>query len=199
VANAVLVFTDFPVFSVFPAHTMSDLVRNIIRLAIFIFVQAFILDKVPHLHRFVVPYLYYLFVLWLPFTTPRLSLLALGFIAGLLLDYFTMTPGLHTAACVLIAYVRPFIITLLSPKEAQEFTFREPSPKAMGWGPYSVYALILTFLHHTWLTFLQWLDFGTFFSFAIKVVATTAISMVLIVTVEILFPRKLKFRTNTAG
>jgi hypothetical protein len=54
-------------------------------------------------------------------------------------------------------------------------------------------------LHHTWLTFLQWLDFGTFFSFAIKVVATTAISMLLIVTVEILFPRKLKFRTNTAG
>lgn len=178
---------------------MSDLVRNIIRLAIFIFVQAFILDKVPHLHRFVVPYLYYLFLLWLPFTMPRLSLLALGFVTGLLLDYFTMTPGLHTAACVLIAYVRPFIITILSPKEAQEFTFREPSPRAMGWGPYSVYALILTFVHHTWLIFLQWLDFGTFFHFAIKVVATTAISMLLIVTVEILFPRKLKFRTNTAG
>lgn len=177
---------------------LSDLVRNIIRLAIFIFVQAFILNKVPNLHRFVVPYLYYLFILWLPFSTPRLTVLALGFITGLSLDYFKMTPGLHTAACVLIAYVRPLIITLLSPKDATEYTFREPSPKAMGWGPYAVYALILTVLHHTYLTFLEWLDFGTFLSFLIKVLATTAISMVLIVTVEILFPRKLKFRTNTA-
>lgn len=160
--------------------------------------QAFILNKVPNLHRFVVPYLYFLFILWLPFTTPRLTLLALGFVTGMVLDYFTMTPGLHTAACVLIAYVRPFIITLLSPKEAMEYTFREPSPKAMGWGPYAVYAFTLTFLHHLYLTLLEWLDFGDFLSFLIKVLATTAISMLLIVTVEILFPRKLKFRTNTA-
>ena len=178
---------------------MSDLVRNTLRLAIFIFVQAFILNKVPNLHRFVVPYIYYLFILWLPFSTPRLTLLALGFITGLALDYFKMTPGLHTAACVLIAYVRPFIITLLSPKEATEYTFREPSPKAMGWSSYLVYALILTFLHHLYLTILEWLDFGSLLEMLIKVLATTAISMLLIVTVEVLFPRNLKFRTNTAA
>ena len=194
--TSLLSFRSFPSF---PTSHMSDLLRNIIRLAIFIFVQAFILNKVPHLHRFIVPYLYYLFILWLPFSTPRLMLLALGFITGLSLDYFKMTPGLHTAACVLIAYVRPLIITLLSPKEATEFTFREPSPKAMGWGPYAVYALILTIVHHAYLTFLEWIDFGTFISFLIKVLATTAISMLLIVTVEILFPRKLKFRSNTAA
>lgn len=178
---------------------MSDLVRNIIRLAVFIFVQAFILNKVPNLHRFVVPYIYFLFILWLPFATPRLTLLALGFITGLALDYFKMTPGLHTAACVLIAYVRPGIITLLSPKEATEFTFREPSPRAMGWSSYMVYAFTLTLLHHIYLTFLEWLDFGSLLDMLIKVLATTAISMLLIVTTEVLFPRKLKFRTNTAA
>ena len=57
-----------------------------------------------------------------------------------------------------IAYVRPFIITLLSPKEATEFTFREPSPRAMGCSSYMVYAFILTLLHHLYLTFLEWLD-----------------------------------------
>lgn len=178
---------------------MSDLVRNIFRLAIFILVQVFILNKIPHLHQFVVPYIYYLFILWLPFVTSRFALLAIGFITGITLDYFKMTPGLHAAACVLIAYLRPFVIGILTPKDMTEFTFREPSPRAMGWGPYLIYALLLTFIHHTYLTLLEWLDFGTFLYFLIKVAATTAISMLLIITVELLFPRKLKFRTNTAA
>jgi len=45
---------------------------------------------------------------------------------------------------------------------------------------------------------LQWLQFGTFLNFLIKIGATTAISMLLIFTVELLFPRMLKYRTNTA-
>lgn len=177
---------------------MSDLVKNIIRLAIFTFVQVYVLDKIPHLHRFIVPYLYFLFILWLPFTTPRLSLLAIGFLSGLLLDYFKMTPGLHTAACVLIAYVRPFIINILISKEITEFNYHEPSPRGMGWGPYMVYAFVLTLLHHGYLVMLEWLQFGSFLSFLMKIIATTAISMLLIFTVELLFPRSLKYRTNTA-
>lgn len=177
---------------------MSDLVKNIIRLALFTLVQVYVLDKIPHLHRFIVPYLYYLFILWLPFSISRLGLLALGFLCGLLLDYFTMTPGLHTAACLLVAYARPFIITLLSPKETMEFNYHEPSPGGMGWAPYLVYALTLTLLHHSYLTVLEWLQFGTFLHLLIKIAATTAISMLLIITVELLFPRRTKYRTNVA-
>lgn len=177
---------------------MSDLVRNIIRLIVFILVQVFLLNKIPHLHRFIVPYLYFLFILWLPYTTPRLLLLGIGFITGLSLDYFKMTPGLHAAACVLMAYARPFVITILSPKDTTEFTHKEPSPKGMGWSPYLVYAFILTLVHHTYLTLLEWMQFGSFVSFILKILATTAISMLLIIIVELLFPRRMKFRTNTA-
>lgn len=176
---------------------MSDLVKNIFRLIVFILVQVYILDKI-HLHRFVIPVLYYLFILWLPFSLSRISLLLIGFATGLSLDYFTNTPGLHAAACVLIAYARPFIINLLTPKDSAEFNYREPSPRAMGWTPYTVYAFVMTLLHHTYLYLLEWLDLGNPVAFAIKVGATTGISMLLIFTVELLFPRKLKFRTNTA-
>jgi hypothetical protein len=177
---------------------LSDLVKNIFRLFIFIVVQVYVLDKLPPLHRFVIPVLYYLFILWLPFSLNRLSLLLIAFVTGLMLDYFTQTPGLHAAACVLIAYVRPFIISILIPKDTAEFNYREPSPRAMGWAPYSVYVLILTVLHHTYLTLLEWLQFGTFLDFIIKVLSTTGISLLLIFTVELLFPRKVKFRTNVA-
>jgi hypothetical protein len=177
---------------------LSDLVKNIFRLFIFIVVQVYVLDKLPPLHRFVIPVFYYLFILWLPFSLTRISLLLIGFVTGLLLDYFKQTPGLHAAACVLIAYIRPYIITILIPKDTAEFNYREPSPGAMGWAPYSVYVLVLTILHHTYLTLLEWLQFGTFLDFIIKVLSTTGISLLLIFTVEILFPRKIKFRTNTA-
>ena len=38
------------------------------------------------------------------------------------------------------------------------------------------------------MIFLEWLDFGSFLDFIIKVIATTGISMLLIFTVELLFP-----------
>lgn len=177
---------------------MSDLMRNIIRLTVFILIQVYILNKIPHLHRFITPYLYFLFILWLPFNISRIGLLITGFLTGLILDYFTMTPGLHAAACTLIAYVRPFVISVLTPRDSSEFNYREPSPKAMQWTPYAVYVFVLTLLHHGYMVFLQWLSFGSLLDFIIKVIASTGISMLLIFTAELLFPRKLKFRTNTA-
>ena len=175
---------------------MSDLLRNIIRFALFISIQVYVLNQIPQLHRFITPYLYYLFILWLPFSVPRFWLLIIGFFTGLSLGYFMQRPGLHAAACVLIAYVRPFIINILSPKDESEFNYREPSPRALGWTPYAIYAFILTLLHHGYLFFLEWLSFGSFLVFFIKVIANTAVSMLLILTVELLFPRRLKYRTN---
>ena len=177
---------------------MSDFVRNVIRFILLIMVQVYVLNTIPHLHQFITPYVYYLFLLWLPFSISRIGLLITGFITGMALDFFTMTPGLHAAACVLVAYARPFVINILTPKETSEFNYREPSPKSLGWTPYFVYIFVLTLLHHGYLTLLEWLSFGTFLSFLIKIVATTAISILLIFTIELLFPRRMKFRTNTA-
>lgn len=177
---------------------MSDLLKNIIRFLVFILVQVFVLDNIPPLHQFIVPIIYFLFILWLPFSISRFWLMVIGFFTGLSLDYFSMTPGLHAAACVLISYARPFVINVLTPKDTSEFNYREPSPKSMGWTPYLVYALVLTFLHNFYLVFLQWLSFGSFLDFLLKVLATTGISMLLIILTEILFPRRLRFRTNTA-
>ena len=177
---------------------MSDLLKNIIRFTFFILVQWFVLFKIPPLHRFIVPYIYYLFILWLPFYIPRFWLLVIGFLTGLSLDYFTQTPGLHAAACLLIAYIRPFIINILLPKDTSEFNYREPSPRTMGWTPYAVYVLILTLFHHSYMLLLEWLSFGDFITFVVKLIATTGISFLLIFTTELLFPRKMRYRTNTA-
>lgn len=177
---------------------MSDFLRNIVRFVFFILLQVYVLNKVPHLHKYITPYIYYLFILWLPFGISRQWLLVVGFLTGLTLDYFMMTPGLHAAASLLVAYVRPFLIQILTPRDSSDFNYREPSPQAMQWTPYAIYVLILTLLHHGYLVFLEWLSFGSFLDFIIKIISTTGISLLLVVTLELLFPRKLKFRTNTA-
>jgi hypothetical protein len=45
---------------------------------------------------------------------------------------------------------------------------------------------------------LEWLSFGNVLTFLIKLVATTGISLLLVLATELLFPRKMRYRTNTA-
>ena len=177
---------------------MSSFFRYFFRALALIAIQVYLLNKVPHLHRLVVPSLYFVFVLWLPFSMSRSALLIWSFLVGLTVDYFSLTPGLHAAACVLIAYLRPYLITLLMPREKQEFQYPEPAPRAMQWAPYSVYVLLLSFIHHFYLTFLQWLSVGSFSTFLGKAFVGTLISFLLILTAELLLPRQQSYRTNTA-
>jgi rod shape-determining protein MreD len=177
---------------------MSPLVKNITRFILFILVQVYVLHHVPPLHKFITPYLYYLFILWMPFNTGRGSLMLLGFVFGLCLDYFLDTPGLHAAACVLIAYVRPFLINLLIRQEGSEMTYASPSITSMGWAPYLTYVLVLTVLHHSWLSFLEYMQVGNFLYFIGKVFASAGVSILLIFITELLFYRKERYRTNTA-
>ncbi|WP_205508658.1 rod shape-determining protein MreD [Longitalea arenae] len=177
---------------------MSDLVRNTIRFVLFILVQYYVLFQIRPLHEFVVPYIYYLYVLWLPFSLGRMSLMLVSFLFGLTLDYFTQTPGLHAAACTLIAYLRGFVVNILIPQEGAEQNYRSPSPVSMGWAPYAIYVVVLTLLHHAYLVLLEWLQFGSFLFFLGKVLATSGVSLMLILITELLFFRKEKFRTNTA-
>jgi hypothetical protein len=176
---------------------MSNPVRYILRLLLLLFVQQFVLYQVPPLHQYFSPVLYYVYILWLPFTISRSGLLVVSFITGLALDFFTKTPGMHAAACVLIGYIRPFLINILLPQQGVDFNYREPSATSLGFIPYATYVLVLTLLHHAMLFAIQAFQFGNLSYLVLKTLGTTAISLLLIFVVEIIFVRKQKFITNT--
>jgi rod shape-determining protein MreD len=160
-----------------------------------------VLNKVPPLkglNHLVVPYLYFLYILWLPFQINRFLLMIIGFVFGLTLDYFVGYPGLHAAPCILIAYLRPYLLNLLIPQETTEQSYIEPSVKSLGGASYSLYIILLTFIHNFYLTLIEWLQFGNFMFFLQKTVSTTLISLLLIFITELLFFRKGKYRTNAA-
>ena len=177
---------------------MSNIAKNIIRFILFVLVEVLVLHKIQPLHHLVIPSLYFMFILWLPFQTGRRTLMVLAFLLGLSIDAFLKTPGAHAAACVLIAYLRPFLVNLLISQEGAEMNYEEPSIKSMGFGPYFIYILILVVMHHAWLYLLEALQFGGLIYFLLKTLLSTAISIVLILIVEMIFVRRQKFRTNTA-
>ena len=169
---------------------MNNILKNSIRFVLFLLIQIIILNEVPPLHQFITPYLYFTFLLWLPFGTNRLTLTILGFVLGYSLDVFTNTPGLHAAAATLVGYVRPTILNLLLAQETSEEVNKEPSVGTMGWGPFLTYVFLLTFIHHFYLVLLEWLQFGNFTYFIGKVIATSLMSVWLILLVELVMNRR---------
>ncbi|QGW29557.1 rod shape-determining protein MreD [Phnomibacter ginsenosidimutans] len=167
---------------------MSEPVKQIIRFILLVLVQALVLNHMPALHRFVTPYLYFLFLIWLPFNVSRPWMLILGFITGFALDLFTKTPGLHASACLWLAYMRTPLLKLLLPGETKELkTGSSPSVRSMGLTTYILFVVMLTLFHHVWLVMLEWMSFGTFLYFLGKVLFTTLASLLLILIAELLF------------
>ncbi len=176
---------------------MNTTIKNIIRFFLLIAVQVFVLDKV-RLHQMLTPYLYMLFILWLPFRINRSLLMLLAFILGMTVDSFRHHPGFHAAACVLMAYIRPFVINLLIPQEGAETNYDEPSFRSMGGVlPYLIYLSTLIFIHHMWLFILEAWQFSDGWYFLIKSIGATVLSLALILITELLFSRNQRFKTNT--
>ena len=95
-------------------------------------------------------YPYILFILLLPFETPNILLFALAFITGLTIDAFYDTPGLHAAACVILALVRILFISITVQKEGFD-NEPEPTLSMMGFRWFFAYVLTLTLVHHFFL------------------------------------------------
>ena len=176
---------------------MSSLIKNIIRFILFILFQVYVLDKIQ-LHQMVTPYLYFLFILWLPFKMNRALLMLIAVVLGFTLDSFRHHPGFHTAACVLVAYIRPFLVNLLIPQEGADNNYEEPSFKSLGgFLPYLIFIGVLTIIHHGWLFLLEAWQFGNIWYFLVKTLLSTAVSLFLIIITEMLFTRQQRFKTNT--
>ncbi|QXV65317.1 rod shape-determining protein MreD [Mucilaginibacter sp. 21P] len=125
------------------------ILTNLVRFIVLVLLQALLLKNIT-LYNLATPYLYILFILLLPFETPNLLLFALSFLLGLTIDAFYDTPGLHAAACTLLALVRVLFISITVQKDGFD-NEPEPTLSIMGFRWFFTYALILTLFHHFFL------------------------------------------------
>ena len=131
---------------------------NALRFIAVMAVQLLILSNL-HINSFVSPYVYPLFLLLLPFGIPRWLLLFIGFGTGLMIDIFIGSMGMHAAACVMLCYLRPSLISIITPKGA-EFEL-EPNIYVQGITWFVIYCAIATGVHHLCYFFIE---IGTFFN-----------------------------------
>jgi len=122
---------------------------NLLRFVVLVFMQVFLLKNLT-LYDLATPYPYILFILLLPFETPNIVLFVLSFAIGITIDAFFDTPGLHAAACTLLAFVRILFISVTVQKDGFD-NEPEPSLGAMGFRWFFMYAAILTLIHHFFL------------------------------------------------
>ena len=156
--------------------------KNIGRFIFLILFQVLILNNIQF-NGYINPYLYIYFILLLPFETPRWLLLLSAFLLGLSLDAFTNTFGLNAAACVLMAFVRPFVISAIS--TGTEFMIgHSPSLKNQGFKWFAYYSITLIFIHHFSLFYLEIFRFSEFFQTLLRVLLSSAFTLLLVFIAE---------------
>lgn len=138
---------------------------------------------------YVNPYVYVLFFLLLPFNISRALMLILGLIMGLAIDLFMGTPGVHTAATVLIAFIRPGVLELIAPHEGYE-TNTLPRISYMGLEWFIKYTLIIVVIHHLVLFYIEIFSFSHFFHTLLKVILSSVFSCAFIVLSQFFIFRK---------
>lgn len=159
---------------------IKSIFRFILGPVLLVLLQVLVLNHIHLFNRFT-PQFYLLIILLLPFETPRWTLLFYGFFLGLTIDVFTDSLGLHTIATVFAAYVRYFILQVLSPRDGFE-PGTLPRASTFGFPWFIKYALSITLLHHTALYIFEVFDiteFGTIVFYTIVSTLFTTLTLVI--------------------
>ncbi|MFH0757564.1 MAG: rod shape-determining protein MreD [Bacteroidota bacterium] len=162
--------------------------RNIVRFIVVVLFQVLVMDNVL-INGYMIPYVYLLFILLMPFETPHWIVLLSGFLLGMGIDLFEHTLGMHTAATVLVAFMRPYFLGLLAPRDGYE-PDSFPQIHYYGFLWFLKYTLLVVFLHHFVLFYLEVFQLQNFLSTLLRVILSSALSVSTIVLSQYFVFRK---------
>jgi hypothetical protein len=158
-------------------------IRHIVQFMLFVALQILLLDNLV-LFSTGFCFIYIAFLLFLPIQINKVLLLFLGFIVGFTVDIFYDTMGIHAAASVLLAFLRPHILNLLTPRDGYD-TNDSANLHVMGWNWFLTYAFILIVVHHTAVFFLEIIRFEWFT--LVKILLSTLFTGLVVVILQLLF------------
>lgn len=166
---------------------------NISRFLILLAAQVLIFNNID-LFGFINPYPYILFILLYPSTGNKSALYIVSFILGLSVDMFENSGGVHAAASLLLAFVRPNLLkfsfgvsfqyhqTNLKDKVTREFF------KGM---EVLTYLVLATIIHHCTLFALEILRFNFIWEILLRTLLTTLFTILTsIIIIYLIKPSK---------
>jgi hypothetical protein len=163
----------------------TEVFKNIFRAVLLILLQVLIVQNI-NLGSYIIMLPYVLIIIMLPFETPRMLLLGLSFLTGVIIDFFYDSSGLHASACTLMGFARYYVLKFISPREGYDAGVK-PTVGDMGMAWYLSYAGTLVLLHHFFFFYLEAFRFSEFFRTLGRVVLSSVFTFTLIYLIQFLF------------
>lgn len=163
---------------------IKELPRYLVLFVLLIALQVLVLNNI-NLGGYINPYVYILFILFLPFSIPGWLLLLMGFATGFAVDYFSNTLGLHTSATLILAFVRPSILSWLSYRDDLD-RFDSPGIGNSGMEWFVRYVVMAVIIHHFALFILETFSFYHFHLTLLRVLLSSLVSSFFIIMLELM-------------
>ena len=128
------------------------------------------------------PFIYVYLLLTLDKDINHNALMVIAFLLGLTVDIFSNTPGVNAGASVLIAFMRPAVLELFSPRG--EYENFEPGIYTLGFWAFVRYALALVLIHHTALFLLETFSFANIEYLLLRILCSALLTIMLVVAIE---------------
>ena len=165
---------------------MNKLTSNIFTAIFLIITQVIIFNNI-NLFGYLNPFVYIVFVIYYPIKSGRIFFIFISFLMGLLIDIFSDTLGLHAAASVTIAYLRPIFLKI---SFGQAYIHQVIKFKNIDLKDKVIYISLLSIIHHLVLFSLEIFSFSK----TLFVLEKSLMSSIFTITACILF--SYLFKTN---
>ena len=165
----------------------NDIVVQSSRFVALVLLQVLVLNNI-NLFGYVNPYLYIFFIVLFPFGANKSLLLLLSFFLGLSIDIFSNSGGIHAAACLVIAQLRPLLL-----KFSFGISYEYNSVK-LNKTPFNkrlLYILLMVLIHHAILFSLEIFNVSNILLILKSTFFSGAFTSILIVCTLLLFGRKI--------
>ncbi len=163
-----------------------ELTLNSIRFFTLVLLQVLICNHI-NFFGYVNPYIYILFIIFFPVKNYRFALILLSFLLGIVVDMFLDSGGIHAAACVFIAYVRPLFLKFCFGTVYEHQTVKFSTIEI---GTKFTYIALVTVLHHIILFSLEIFNISKIVFIVQKTFYSSIFTILLSVLLTIIFSRK---------
>lgn len=164
----------------------KDVLANIIRFVVLVLVQVLVLNHIDFL-GYINPYIYILFILLYPVKNNRMLFIFLSFILGLSVDMFSDSGGIHAAASVTLAFIRPVFLKSIFGALYEHQTIKFNS---IAFNQKLVYITLMTLVHHFIMFSLEVFNISKIILIAQKTLFSSIFTIILCVLITIIFSRK---------
>ena len=146
-----------------------------------IFLQILLFNKI-HLIGYATPLPYIYILLKLPIGMNRNTAMMIAAFVGLILDLFGYTLGLHMLACIVVGFLRYYLLRIFTPRDI--LSSLSPSFTTFDKGLFLRYAGIFTFVHHVVLFTTEHFSFVDPLSLVFRITGSFVVTMIFIYALE---------------